>query len=203
VRRVIRIFGAAAAGISLLICVAVVVMWARSYSGSDFALWVRSWRQGDGLGRKYVQVMSSSGKIYVEVSWTEVPGRNSVMWEDLWEGAQQTGGRAKFQVARLARRRWDLPYRRAESWWPIRWQRWIRSDPPDVAVSGVVELDVAHWLAAAVFSLWPGAKAWAWWKRVLRRWKTRRKFGPGLCSNCGYDLRASPERCPECGAIGK
>jgi hypothetical protein len=49
-----------------------------------------------------------------------------------------------------------------------------------------------HWFAAAVFGFWPAIRVWRWKRR-------RRRFRAGCCDACGYDLRASRGRCPECG----
>jgi hypothetical protein len=41
----------------------------------------------------------------------------------------------------------------------------------------------------------------ALWLRHRRR--QARRSAQGLCASCGYDLRATPEQCPECGATGR
>jgi hypothetical protein len=49
------------------------------------------------------------------------------------------------------------------------------------------------WLVAATLILPLGACL-----RRVRRWVNHRR---GLCAMCGYDLRATLERCPECGNV--
>jgi len=83
-------------------------------------------------------------------------------------------------------------------------QGWV--NPPPTVINGLQTwtfydfskniVSTPDW-AVAVASGIPPLISLAWLPVRLRR---RRRERAGLCAVCGYDLRASLERCPECGS---
>jgi hypothetical protein len=53
---------------------------------------------------------------------------------------------------------------------------------------------IPDWCPTAAAAVLPGV-----W--LIRRRTRRARDRSGLCPACGYDLRATPDRCPECGTI--
>src|SRR5205085_2951907 len=78
--------------------------------------------------------------------------------------------------------------------WPIQFGTSSRHTPKDNDDSWTVGLTISHWLLVILLFMMP-----ALWIRRLRH--TRRGRRLGLCFACGYDLRSTPARCPECGAV--
>jgi hypothetical protein len=145
-------------------------------------LWVRSYRGCDALVRPTapgdrVCVTSEFGVVVVEL---EGPVRGAVL--PGWEYFQS-----------------PLPRR-----WPVRTglfgfeayrggvTHFVRLPP-----STLHGLALPHWCLVLLFAALP-----AHWLVARRRQAVaRRRAEAGLCAGCGYDLRATPVQCPECGQM--
>ena len=93
--------------------------------------------------------------------------------------------------------------------WPPGWGRFHQPGPkvmfvapplkgPQVCAINYSGASLPLWTVAAVTALPPVA----WLLGFLRKGRSREaRLRGGLCVECGYDLRGSPGRCPECGSI--
>jgi len=75
--------------------------------------------------------------------------------------------------------------------------QWISADPPASSCSSIRSLTVPIGVFTALFALPPVI-----WTRRYRTCRHRQLISTA-CVSCGYDLRATPDRCPECGAVPK
>ena len=146
------------------------------------ALWIRSYSVTDFVGwsgnpHSY-GVLSISGLLRVErFNYFDTPGWDYVQYptplKGVW-GEVAARDRSGGSLKRLGFASVQIDY---------------RSDGKQVRQAYYLP----HWSLVSLFALLPAIR---WLPRLFPR-----RRAPGLCAVCGYDLRATPDRCPECGAV--
>jgi hypothetical protein len=61
-------------------------------------------------------------------------------------------------------------------------------------------VEISYWLPCCIFAALPTSRLVL---GLRARHKRLQRERTGRCLKCGYDLRASPVRCPECGEVAK
>ena len=200
-----------AAAVSLLLCVAVCVLWAREPAGYDQAEWTYNRRLADGgAASNHVYLTSDTPRrdgpkrLWLLVSWGRAgPDHGEPRDYGYHFRADQTGGRPRLAFHSYR------PDPKSDGWsfgdlgqdfgtsgfGPLRWVSLSQSTPaPPGSHTRSVRVGVSHWLAA-LFLLAPPVLC----LNHVRRARRARKRG--MCPTCGYDLRATPGRCSECGTL--
>ncbi len=170
------------AAVSALMFVSVCALWVRSHLVRDYAWAFLPW-PGDSAGVRRLKLDVDSGGGQLEVSWK------------VWARADREvlRGRGGIGAQDFYHRTFDeVPRQYAQSIPPTVWNRLgfkSYSGPTHTNVC------VPYWSLELAATVLPGV----WMVRWNRR---RRRLAAGCCVACGYDLRASIGRCPECGRDG-
>lgn len=156
--------------LSLLLCVAAVALWVRGYRVKDVLRWPTA------TGRAKLE--SNRGQfvlIVTRVADLDRGERPSAIHYQA-ERVSHYGAFNRHRTPRLTVHFERFGFE-SHTWHFDSPETWVRV--PDYAVA----------LATAILPL-----GWA-----CRHGVRRRLYATSLCPACGYDLRATPGRCPECG----
>jgi hypothetical protein len=170
--RCLRVLRDVATAASLVLCVAAGALWVRSYFVGDGVVW----KPGDAP--PYYRAYAGRGVVRLGSGQYDFPHAAYLDYSASPAPVRQTG----FHPGTLAHRlSFDL-HRGPDS----------KGMPTRDALFPLWSVV----LAAGVPPAFRARRA----RRDHRDRTRRRRAKAGRCTSCGYDLRASPERCPECGA---
>src|SRR5690242_14587447 len=175
-----RLFNLAAA-VSLVLCVGAVALWVRSYWYLDGEqLWPdaqRTWIIESGEGGLFFQQSRATAPIWQQRAGLRYPsGRQH--WSRQIRGFPWGFGPWSWRMAGFA-----YGSRSTPAPWSVA--------PPGTSITDHC-VRVPHAFLVAAFALLPVIL-------LYRSLRARHIRHHDLCPTCGYDLRATPERCPECG----
>jgi hypothetical protein len=177
--------------LSLLLCLAIIVLWVRSYTVVDDLALAR--------GRSY-EICSDSGVLHVGVTSTFV----GTVISETSRSITIYGPRREHCRLTLSHHNWWCPSTAAKLGGMTTFG--VRTGPTGIIIDtdrgtwieAFRALLFPHWCAAVVFGILPSM-----W---LVRWRRRRRYrAAGECRQCGYNLTGNLSGfCPECGtAIGE
>jgi hypothetical protein len=181
--------------LSLLLCVAAVAMWVRSYWISEqWAFTPDPPEPVPGLNFRVAAhrwIGSSRGRLELfrlTVPEHFPPARNQLVGYE----AKLTFGyvrAADLQIPATGVREWSCA--------GVAFAAMPAQVSGLATLAGYRSLVISWYVPAVTCSILPTFRIWRRWVRRRKRARDR----CGLCPHCGYDLRATPDRCPECGTI--
>jgi hypothetical protein len=194
VKRLFRILFNPGVAVSLLLCAATLIVWVRSY-------WV-----GDQLYRSHWTFEAAAGKPAERVRMHEtaiflISGRGGLavevrLQDATWRPDPPLSSSSSLLTESSWKTQSDPQYPQADAadsfWRRLGFGYWVSELSWSSSASR--RFWAPAWFVTGLLAIWPGVVA----GRALRR---RRRAKSGMCATCGYDLRATPERCPECGTV--
>jgi hypothetical protein len=172
-RRLPRILLNAATSVSLVLCVAMVVEWVRSYSRTTS--FERDARAYNGAEAYTWRCVLRPGRLTLSYGMRSRGGPAAVIYDATDEDAARYDPGLDVGTTHLGF---------GAEWW---------HSPPEMADQFNRAVSIPYWALAIFCAVGP---IWSLRRRISRRVDDR-----VLCPACGYDLRATPDSCPECGTV--